>query len=57
MTIAPVTKSLHVGCEVERAFRAFTTEVEVRFTPDGDGTRVDLEHRNWERGRGRSCDA
>jgi uncharacterized protein YndB with AHSA1/START domain len=25
------------------------TEVEVRFTPDGDGTRVVLEHRNWER--------
>jgi len=23
-------------------------EVEVRFTPDGDGTRVDLEHRGWE---------
>ena len=25
------------------------TEVEVRFTPDGEGTRVDLEHRNLER--------
>ncbi len=25
------------------------TEVEVRFTPDGGGTRVDLEHRGWER--------
>lgn len=25
------------------------TEVEVRFTPDADGTRVDLEHRGWER--------
>jgi uncharacterized protein YndB with AHSA1/START domain len=25
------------------------TEVEVRFTPEGDGTRVDLEHRGWER--------
>jgi uncharacterized protein YndB with AHSA1/START domain len=24
------------------------TEIEVRFTPDGDGTRVDLEHRGWE---------
>ena len=24
------------------------TEVEVRFTPDGDGTRVELEHRGWE---------
>ena len=25
------------------------TEVEVRFTPDGEATRVDLEHRNLER--------
>jgi uncharacterized protein YndB with AHSA1/START domain len=25
------------------------TEVEVRFEPDGGGTRVDLEHRGWER--------
>jgi uncharacterized protein YndB with AHSA1/START domain len=25
------------------------TEVEVLFTPDGDGTRVDLEHRDLER--------
>lgn len=25
------------------------TEVEVRFTPEGSGTRVDLEHRNLER--------
>jgi uncharacterized protein YndB with AHSA1/START domain len=24
------------------------TEVEVRFIPDGDGTRVELEHRNIE---------
>jgi uncharacterized protein YndB with AHSA1/START domain len=24
------------------------TEVDVRFTPDGRGTRVDLEHRGWE---------
>jgi uncharacterized protein YndB with AHSA1/START domain len=24
------------------------TEVEVRFTAEGDGTRVDLEHRSWE---------
>jgi uncharacterized protein YndB with AHSA1/START domain len=24
------------------------TEVEVRFSPDGGGTRVDLEHRGWE---------
>jgi uncharacterized protein YndB with AHSA1/START domain len=25
------------------------TEVEVRFSAEGDGTRVDLEHRGWER--------
>jgi uncharacterized protein YndB with AHSA1/START domain len=25
------------------------TEVEVRFTPDGEGTLVVLEHRGWER--------
>ena len=25
------------------------TEVEVRFTAEGDGTRVQLEHRGWER--------
>jgi uncharacterized protein YndB with AHSA1/START domain len=24
------------------------TVVEVRFTPEGDGTRVELEHRGWE---------
>jgi uncharacterized protein YndB with AHSA1/START domain len=24
------------------------TEVEVQFSADGDGTRVDLEHRGWE---------
>jgi hypothetical protein len=31
--------------------RGEPTEVEVRFTPfeDGTGTRVELEHRNWER--------
>jgi uncharacterized protein YndB with AHSA1/START domain len=26
-----------------------TTEVDVRFTPDGDRTLVELEHRGWER--------
>jgi uncharacterized protein YndB with AHSA1/START domain len=25
------------------------TELEVRFTPQGDGTLVELEHRGWER--------
>ena len=24
-------------------------EVEIRFTQEGDGTRIDLEHRGWER--------
>ena len=27
---------------------AVSTEVEVRFTPEDGGTRVDLEHRGWE---------
>ena len=26
----------------------FETEVEIRFRPDGDGTRVEFEHRNLE---------
>jgi uncharacterized protein YndB with AHSA1/START domain len=26
-----------------------STELEVRFLPEGDGTRVELEHRGWER--------
>ena len=26
-----------------------STEVEIRFTAEGAGTRVDLEHRGWER--------
>ena len=29
--------------------RPAPTEVEVRFTSDGTGTRVDLEHRAWDR--------
>ena len=28
---------------------AAPTEVEITFTPEGGGTRVDLEHRGWER--------
>jgi hypothetical protein len=28
---------------------AAPTEVDVRFVPTNDGTRVDLEHRHWER--------
>ena len=30
------------------------TEVEVRFSPEKDGTRVDLEHRGWERAGARA---
>ena len=26
-----------------------STEIEIRFTPEGETTRVDLEHRGWER--------
>jgi len=28
--------------------RGDVTELEVRFLPDGNGTRVELEHRGWE---------
>ena len=27
---------------------SMATELEVSFSPEGDGTRVDLEHRGWE---------
>jgi Activator of Hsp90 ATPase homolog 1-like protein len=30
------------------------TEVEVTFTPEGTGTRVDLEHRGWDDPEGRA---
>jgi hypothetical protein len=30
------------------------TEVEVRFTPEGKRTRVDLEHRGWDDAEGRA---
>lgn len=32
-----------------RSAEEMPTEVEVRFSADGEGTRVDLEHRGWER--------
>lgn len=35
---------------------AAPTEIEVTFFPDGSGTRVELEHRNWEQaGEGASA--
>ena len=34
-----------------------STEIEVRFTPEGDGTRVELEHRGWERLGERAAEA
>jgi hypothetical protein len=30
------------------------TELEVRFSAEGDGTRVDLEHRGWDDAQGRA---
>lgn len=32
-----------------RRDRVDATEVEVRFRPEGDATRVEIEHRGWER--------
>jgi uncharacterized protein YndB with AHSA1/START domain len=32
-----------------RRDRADATEVEIRFSPDGERTRVEIEHRGWER--------
>jgi hypothetical protein len=32
-----------------RRDRTDATEVEIRFHPDGTGTRVEIEHRGWER--------
>ena len=32
-----------------RRDRADATEVEIRFVPAGDATRVEIEHRGWER--------
>jgi uncharacterized protein YndB with AHSA1/START domain len=40
-----VVLTWHPGYEDPSEF----TELEVRFTADGEGTRVDLEHRGWER--------
>ena len=32
-----------------RRDRADATEVEIRFVPEGEATRVEIEHRGWER--------
>lgn len=39
-----VAATWHPGRSADEA-----TEIEVRFTPDGAGTRVELTHRGWER--------
>lgn len=39
---------LVLAWNISRA-EAAPTEVEVRFLPEGAGTRVELEHRGWER--------
>ncbi len=44
--------SWHPGSPAETA-----QEVEVRFTPEGSGTRVDLEHRGWEKLGERAAEA
>ena len=41
-------KRLVLAWNIRRA-EAEGTEVEIRFQPDGAGTRVELEHRGWER--------
>lgn len=43
-----IRKTVTVALPVAAAFDLSTGEVEVRFEPDGDGTRVELEHRGWE---------
>jgi uncharacterized protein YndB with AHSA1/START domain len=42
----------HPGRSAEEA-----TEIEVRFSEDGAGTRVELEHRGWERLGARAAEA
>jgi uncharacterized protein YndB with AHSA1/START domain len=49
-------RSLVIAWHVNPACQA-ATEVEVRFVPDGDGTRVELEHRGWARLGGEAADA
>jgi uncharacterized protein YndB with AHSA1/START domain len=41
--------SWHPGTDCSRTQIDEATEVEVTFTPEDDGTRVELVHRGWER--------
>lgn len=41
--------SWHPGEDCARTQVNEATEVEVTFSPDGDGTRLELVHRGWER--------
>ena len=40
---------LVLAWHVDPGRRAAPTEIEVRFAPEENGTRVELEHRHWER--------
>ena len=45
-------RRLLLGWQIDARFHfdpAVLTEIELRFTPDGSGTRVELEHRDLER--------
>jgi uncharacterized protein YndB with AHSA1/START domain len=49
--------SWHLNCNWEfDPDPAHASEIEVRFTPEGESTRVELEHRNFER-HGEGADA
>jgi hypothetical protein len=45
---APIRRSLRVKASQDKAFRTFVGGM-VRFTPDGEHTIVDFEHRGLER--------
>ena len=49
--------SWHPGEDCARTQVHEATEIEVRFSAEGDGTRVDLEHRGWERLADRGVEA
>ena len=48
-TVTACTPPSHVVFSWKAPSWDAPTEVEVRFTAEGDGTRVDVEHRGWER--------